>query len=110
MKVTRLGAASFLLVGLMGLTGLAAPAQAVQPSATSKQNAVAKLVYEAFEESLAEDPTSFEEICTLYVINPKNILNLFMGEKEITDATKILGASKKDFRAGIKIALKKVCA
>ncbi len=110
MKAIRLSAASFLLIGLTSLTALAAPAHAIQPSATSKQNAVAKIVYEAFEESLAEDPEAFEDICTLFVINPKKVLNLFMGEKEITDATKMLGASKKDFRAGINIALKKVCA
>ena len=110
MKVIRLSAASFLIVGLTSVIGHAAPAQAVQPSATNKQNAVAKIVYEAFEESLAEDPEAFEDICTMYVINPKTILSLFMGQKEITDATKMLGASKKDFRAGINIALKKVCA
>ena len=107
MKVIRLVVASFLVIGL---TGLAAPAHAVQPSATNKQKAVAKIVYLAFEESLAEDPNSFEDICTLYVINPKRVLNLFMGEKEIKDATRMLGATTKDFRAGINIALKKVCA
>lgn len=81
MKVIRLSTALFLIIGLTSLIGLAAPAQAVQPSATNKQNAVAKLVYEAFEESLAEDPEAFEDICTLYVINPKKVLNLFMGGK-----------------------------
>ncbi len=110
MKVIRLSAASVLIIGLTSLIGLAAPAQALQPSATNKQNAVAKLVYEAFEESLAEDPKTFEDICTLFEINPKSVLGLFMGQKEITDATKMIGASKKDFRAGINIALKKVCA
>lgn len=110
MKVTRLSAASLLLVGLTSLAALAAPAHAVQPSATSKQNAVAKLIYEAFEESKAEDPEGFEDVCTLYTINPKTVLNLFMGQKEITDATRMLGATKKDVRVGMNIALKKVCA
>lgn len=110
MKVTRLGAASFLLVGLTSLTALAAPAHAVQPSATSKQNAMAKIIYQAFEESLAEDPKAFDDICELYATNPKGILSLFMGYKEMADAAKTLGATKKDFRVGTNIALKKVCA
>lgn len=105
-KAIRLGAAAVLLIGLTGLT---APAHAAQSLDTSKRNAVAEIVIQALEKSLASDPEGFEDMCRLYVIKPETVRNRFMGEKDIKGAVQLLGATKKDFRAGIKIALKKAC-
>jgi len=108
-KALRLGAATVLLIGLTGLTGLTAPAHAAQSLDTSKQKAVAEIVVQALEQSLASDPEGFEDMCRLFVTSPKTVLNLFMAEKDIKDAIRMLGATKKDFRAGTNIALKKAC-
>jgi len=105
-KTIRLGAVAVLLIGLTGLT---APAHAAQSLDTSKRNAVAEIVIQAFEKSLASDPEGFEDMCRSYVINPNKVRNRFMGEKDIKGAVQLLGATKKDFRAGVKIALKKAC-
>jgi len=109
-KAHLLGSVSILLIGLTGLVGLAAPANAAQHVATKDQKAVAALVYEAFQASLAADPTSFDKICELYASSPKKVLALFMAEQDIKDSVKLLGATTKDFRVGTNIALKKVCA
>ena len=108
-KAIRLSAAAVLLIGLIGLTGLTVPARAAQSLDTSKRNAAAEIVIEALQKSLASDPEGFEDMCRLYVINPKKVRNRFMGEKDIKDAIRLLGATKKDFRAGTNIALKKAC-
>ena len=108
-KAIRLSAAAVLLIGLTGLTGFTVPAHAAQSLDTSKRNAVAEMLIQVLEKSLASDPEGFEDMCRLYVINPKTVGNRFMGEKDIKDAVRLLGATKKDFRAGIKIALKKAC-
>lgn len=105
-KAIRLGAVAVLLIALTGLT---APAHAAQPLDTSKRNAVAEIVIQALEKSLASDPEGFEDMCRLYVINPKTVRNRFMGKKNIKGAVQLLGATQKDFRAGTKIALKKAC-
>jgi len=109
-KAHLLGTASILLIGITALTALAAPAQAAQSLENSKQKAVAEIIYEAFQDSLAADPTSFDEICKKFARSPKKVLTLFMEEQEIKDSVTLLGATTKDFRAGANIALKRVCA
>jgi len=108
-KGIRLGAAAVLLIGLTGFTGLTVPAHAVQPSDTSKRDAVAELVIQSLEASLAADPKGFEVICWVYVRSPVAAIFGFMEQKDIKDGVRQLGASKEDARAGIKIALKKAC-
>lgn len=82
---------------------------AAQSLDTSKRKAVAEIVVQALEQSLASDPEGFEDMCRLYVTSPKTVLNLFMGERDIKDAIGLLGATKKDFRSATNIALKKAC-
>lgn len=108
-KGIRLGAAAVLIIGLTGFAGLIVPAHAVQPSDTGKRDAVAELVIQSLEASLAADPKGFEVICWVYGRSPVAAIFGFMMQKDIKDGIRQLGASKEDARAGIKIALKKAC-
>ncbi len=107
MKTTRFAAASFVA---LALAFTAAPAYAAQPQASDKQNAVATLIYKALKRTQASSPKAFKSTCLLYTINPKTVLDLFFDNDDFVELSKPLGASKKDFRAGINIALKKACA
>ena len=109
MKGIRLGAAAVLIIGLTGFAGLTVPAHAVQPSDTSKRDAVAELVIQSLKASLAADPKGFEDICQLHAKSPVAAAFGFMMQKDIKAGVRKLGASKEDARAGIKIALKKAC-
>ena len=107
MKVTRLAAAS---LAVLACATIAAPAHAAQPHATDKQTAMVGLIYPIFKANKDSDPKGFKDVCTLYTINSKKVLDIFMAEQGMKDAAKSFGASKKDFRAAMNISIKRVCA
>ena len=107
MKVTRLAAAS---LAVLACATIAAPAHAAQPHATDKQNAVAVIMTKSLQQTKASDPKAFQDFCTLYVINAKKVLNMFVTGKRANDLRASLGASKMDFLAGTNIAVKKICS
>jgi hypothetical protein len=107
-KIARIAVASIVTVGLVIC---AVPAQASQSQASGKQQAIGRMFYKEIVSSYASDPKGLGDLCDLFAINSTSTTALFMsGTSDWTPITRQLGASMKDIRAGVKIALKKACA